>query len=914
MGRLHVTIAGLLAGLALLLGASTGVAGEPPNRNDPCSSAGRNTCGTTGKGFYENYRYGLRWFGDYRNVVPGEKNVFCIDLRYWYPGKGYKYIALTPRNLRNRDGQRVPVKKQRQMAYAMWAYGRSNAANRQAAVMLYVHEMMDDGAPGEVNPASLDSRAVQSIYRNVARDAARYHGPYRIDTRLPKRMTVGAKGTGTVRVLSASGRAVPNLTLSVTAQGARGVPTRVRTGSNGVARLSFTAADAADGVRVSVTTPKLPSTLPELYIPTDARERRNAQRVAAPDSQTLTATKTLPVAKSKPVISTKATPQELLVGEESKDEVTVRGIPAGTRVNAAVRVFGPFRTREEITCDGSPAATSRLPINGSGTLMTEPARFDRPGWYAYQLVIPETADLIGLTTPCGVPEETLRADVQPTVTTVVSAQSVRPGTEVFDTVRVSGLVGESATVSAALYGPFPTREAITCDGAPFWTGEIQVAGDGDYATPAVKLDTPAYYTYVETIAAQGFVRTATHPCGEVAETTVVVGSPQITTQVSDQTTSPGDTVTDQVVVTGLGSLSATVQAQLWGPFPTREAIRCDGTPFWSGSFTATGDGTYTTEPVTINAAGYYTYTEQIAGSEANDATATECGLAAETTLTKARPKVRTIVSNQLVRPGSRIFDRVRVSGAGSTPVEVDLELYGPYATRAAMRCTGTPMWKGTVTAKGDGQVTSPRVRVPKAGFYTYRESVAGSETIVGSRSKCGVASETSLATPAITTGRGEQTKVIKATSAGGATPTRVRVPALGIDAPIVASGIDVAKGELGVPANIRRTGWWRDSKVPGSKSGNVLIAGHLDSATAGGGAFFRLPQAERGERIQVRNRAGRTYTYRVTSVRSYLKAKLPTNVFATKGSPKLVLVTCGGPFQRSTGFYRDNIVITAVPA
>jgi len=32
------------------------------------------------------------------------------------------------------------------------------------------------------------------------------------------------------------------------------------------------------------------------------------------------------------------------------------------------------------------------------------------------------------------------------------------------------------------------------------------------------------------------------------------------------------------------------------------------------------------------------------------------------------------------------------------------------------------------------------------------------------------------------------------------------------------------------------------------------------------------------------------------------------------GRPRLVLATCGGPFIQSAGHYRDNVVLTAVPA
>jgi hypothetical protein len=57
---------------------------------------------------------------------------------------------------------------------------------------------------------------------------------------------------------------------------------------------------------------------------------------------------------------------------------------------------------------------------------------------------------------------------------------------------------------------------------------------------------------------------------------------------------------------------------------------------------------------------------------------------------------------------------------------------------------------------------------------------------------------------------------------------------------------------------------------------------------------------------------GRTTAYRVTSVRTYAKRRLPLSLFSRNGPARLVLVTCGGPFDRSTGHYPLNVVVTAV--
>src|SRR5262249_4977234 len=137
---------------------------------------------------------------------------------------------------------------------------------------------------------------------------------------------------------------------------------------------------------------------------------------------------------------------------------------------------------------------------------------------------------------------------------------------------------------------------------------------------------------------------------------------------------------------------------------------------------------------------------------------------------------------------------------------------------------------------------------------------------------------------------------------------------LGIDAPISPAGIDVAHGVLGVPPNIHRAAWWADGAAPGSSSGAVLIAGHVDSKVAGAGAFFRLREARAGDTIELTTSGGQTLSYRVVSVKTYLKRLLPADVYSRHGRARLVVVTCGGPFDQSIGHYRDNIVVTAVPA
>src|ERR1700759_5820881 len=149
----RLTLCLLVSFFAMSVSGGIARAAEPPNSHDPCAKSGKDSCGTTGVGSYRTYRYGPRWFGDYRGAVPDVSGgTFCIDLRYWYPSKSYGYQAHTTDGLKNRAGKAISTAALRRMSYAVYNYGRTSSATNQSAVMLYVHSLVGDGAPGEVDP------------------------------------------------------------------------------------------------------------------------------------------------------------------------------------------------------------------------------------------------------------------------------------------------------------------------------------------------------------------------------------------------------------------------------------------------------------------------------------------------------------------------------------------------------------------------------------------------------------------------------------------------------------------------------------------------------------------------------------------------------------------------------------------
>jgi hypothetical protein len=139
------------------------------------------------------------------------------------------------------------------------------------------------------------------------------------------------------------------------------------------------------------------------------------------------------------------------------------------------------------------------------------------------------------------------------------------------------------------------------------------------------------------------------------------------------------------------------------------------------------------------------------------------------------------------------------------------------------------------------------------------------------------------------------------------------VPVLQVQAPV--EPVDDHEGQLELPDNPAEVGWWTGSALPGSSSGTVVMAGHVDSAAAGPGALFRLTTLRPGDNVIVVLRDRRQLTYTINARRIYHKITgLPAELFAQEGPARLVLISCGGPFDKTTRSYRDNIVVFAVPA
>jgi len=145
-------------------------------------------------------------------------------------------------------------------------------------------------------------------------------------------------------------------------------------------------------------------------------------------------------------------------------------------------------------------------------------------------------------------------------------------------------------------------------------------------------------------------------------------------------------------------------------------------------------------------------------------------------------------------------------------------------------------------------------------------------------------------------------------------PVQAAVPSLGIALPIDSVGV-AEDGQMEVPPLAERAGWYRFGAAPGDAVGTAVVAAHADSvASAGLGPFARLHEVEPGAVVDVTLADGTTRRYAVTAVTRQPKPEIRwADVFVQDGAHRLVLVTCGGTFQREAGRYSDNVVVTAEP-
>jgi hypothetical protein len=158
-------------------------------------------------------------------------------------------------------------------------------------------------------------------------------------------------------------------------------------------------------------------------------------------------------------------------------------------------------------------------------------------------------------------------------------------------------------------------------------------------------------------------------------------------------------------------------------------------------------------------------------------------------------------------------------------------------------------------------------------------------------------------------------------------PTRMSIPALGVDAPIEKIGLDrrarpndSVKAPLGAPVDQRKAGWYAAGPKPGSGIGTVLTNGHT---YRDGSAIFQEDFAARvavGQQIDLVLNNGTTCSYQISTVwrdvgavQDYPQLVASENLYDQQGPERLFLATCGGRWIEGSRMFEDINIVLATP-
>ncbi|MEU9266528.1 class F sortase [Streptomyces sp. NPDC048251] len=148
---------------------------------------------------------------------------------------------------------------------------------------------------------------------------------------------------------------------------------------------------------------------------------------------------------------------------------------------------------------------------------------------------------------------------------------------------------------------------------------------------------------------------------------------------------------------------------------------------------------------------------------------------------------------------------------------------------------------------------------------------------------------------------------------GQALPQRIDIPDLGVQAPVVARGLDTDGGIDPPPFDQAGVvGWYAAGAKPGAR-GTALLVGHVDTETRPA-VFYKLSTLKAGETVRVVRDDGKVAEFTVDDVEVVQRDRFDARQAYGPRQPdraELRLITCGGTFDRVSRSYTANVIVSA---
>ncbi|MEU1374527.1 class F sortase [Streptomyces triculaminicus] len=144
-----------------------------------------------------------------------------------------------------------------------------------------------------------------------------------------------------------------------------------------------------------------------------------------------------------------------------------------------------------------------------------------------------------------------------------------------------------------------------------------------------------------------------------------------------------------------------------------------------------------------------------------------------------------------------------------------------------------------------------------------------------------------------------------------AAPTRVLIPAIRVDAPLMPLGLLPDRSLASPPeADTNLAGWYAAGAAPGA-AGTAVVAGHVDNES-GPAVFYNLGALKKADTVEMARADGRTAVFTIDAIEVYDRQRFPSaKVYGSSGRAELRLITCGGGFSTEDDAYLGNVVVYA---
>ena len=274
-------------------------------------------------------------------------------------------------------------------------------------------------------------------------------------------------------------------------------------------------------------------------------------------------------------------------------------------------------------------------------------------------------------------------------------------------------------------------------------GTLSVTASAKVAPQTVRVFEPTSGTRVQRVV------TSDTPDSVTGKASLELSSqPKVTTEISDQTPTPGETVTDEFTVSGLiGDHTVTVEHTLWqtATAPKQGTKNDDAREIGSVTSKDVGNGTHTSGEVTVpeDFRGWLYFTETIAGDKSTKEWKGIHGQPRETGFVPWTPTADT----EAMLEGTSTHDEVAVTGMqpGSEAVLTITAYHVETEPEQAKETDGTELSVQDFTViadeKGHVEISTEPIDMP-VGWVTYVTTIEGSDVNAEWTSDWGIPAET----------------------------------------------------------------------------------------------------------------------------------------------------------------------------